>query len=98
MKDNTKTKVIDIGYASRDFNIDSTEKPIKVFLDEEDNWDPSLSEIEIPFLSLTQKDLVLVTSKPNENGWFEAFKACDKNRIIGITHLHFVNFLNFKLS
>ena len=98
IKDQTKSKVIDIGYASRDFNIDAVETPIKLLLDEDDNWNSNLSEVEIPFLSFIHKDLLLITSKPNENGWFEAFKANDKDRSIGITHINFVNFLNFKLS
>ena len=96
LKDHTKSKVIDIGYAVRNFNLDNNEKPIKLFLDENDNWSENLSEIEIPFLSFYMHELLLITIQPNEEGWFEAYSASDKERKVSISHIDFVSFLNIK--
>ena len=90
-KNETKSKVIYFGYAVKDFNIDGTESPIKLFLDENDNWNENLSEINIPFLSFFAGELLLFTIKQNEDGWIEGYRASDKSKLIGITHIDFVH-------
>lgn len=47
-------------------------------------------------MSFRVGELVLMTISPNKAGWFEGYRANDKDRICGICHKNAVKRIHFK--
>lgn len=48
---------------------------------------------EFNFMSFIKDDLILITSRPNEAGWFEGYQARDQSCKLGISHTDFIKIM-----
>lgn len=72
-------RVVPIGLAiaTKDFNTLEMETDAK-------------NDDQVAFLTFMKDDMIIVTIKPNKDGWFEGYRARDKSCVLGLWHTKFI--------
>jgi len=68
--------------ATRDFNVSGSEQ--------------SIEDERIKVLSFKIGDIILMTVKPNQKGWFEGYRASDPLKLCGISHTNCIKRIHFQ--
>lgn len=83
-------------YVTQDFNYENNLAPLHLNIEQVDDWDSHKINNEIPFLSWTKNEILIVSTQPFINGWLEAYKVNDQGRSLGLIHKDFIEYFAFR--